>query len=163
MGCFLEGGWRKCALALLIGLLPACSGIKTYPDRPEKNLQVHTRTDSGSMFSSVRAALSISRVDAQCRTEYEGTVDLEKESVQLGVPVERWSYLVFHFSSSGFLSSRSSTMEQATLLRPRAGYRYDVEVNYRDDTYNVVIHESRAGTGRGREIDLRRLDLCQGS
>jgi hypothetical protein len=103
---------------LLIGLLAACSGIKPYPDIAEKNLQVRTSTDSGSIFSNVRASVSISRVDAQCRTEYEGTVELRKESVQVGIPVERWSYLVFHFSSSGFLSSTSSTIAQATLLKP---------------------------------------------
>ncbi len=44
---------------------------------------------------------------------------------------------------------------------PRAGYRYEAEVTYRDDTYHVVIHESRGGTGGGREIDLRRLDTCE--
>jgi len=158
--CFLDGAWRTSALTLLVGLLAACSGIKPYPNIPEKNLQVRTSTESGSIFSSVRASLSISRVDAQCRTEYEGTVALKKESVQVGIPVERWSYLVFHFSSSGFLSSTSSTISQATLLKPRAGYRYDVEVVYRDDTYNVVIHESRSGRGDGREIALRQLDAC---
>ena len=157
----VESGWRAAALAFLLALLAGCSGLRSYPDRPEKNLQVRTRTDSGSMFSSVRASLSISKVDAQCRTEYEGTVDLKRESVQLGVPVDRWSYLVFHFSSSGFLSSTRSTMEQATLLKPRAGYRYDVEVTYRDDTYNVLIKESRTGKGDGRDIALRRLDACE--
>lgn len=157
----LDRGWRAAAPTLLIGLLAACSGIKPYPDIPEKNLQVRTSTESGSIFSKVRASLSISRVDAQCGTEYEGTVDLKRESMRVGIPVERWSYLVFHFSSSGFLSSTSSTMSQSTLLKPRAGYRYDVEVIYRDDTYNVVIHESRSQKGDGREIALRRLDTCQ--
>jgi len=155
------GGWLAAALTLLVGLLAACSGIKTYPDIPEKNLQVRTSTESGSVFSKVRASLDISRVDPQCRTEYEGTVDLKKASVKVGIPAERWSYLVFYFASSGFLSNRSSTMAQSTLLKPRAGYRYDVEVTYRDDTYNVVIHESRTGTGGGREIALQRLDACE--
>ena len=159
--CSLAGGWRTSTLTLLIGLLAACSGIKPYPDIAEKNLQVRTSTDSGSIFSSVRASVSISRVDAQCRTEYEGTVELRKESVQVGIPVERWSYLVFHFSSSGFLSSTSSTIAQASLLKPRAGYRYDVEVTYRDDTYHVVIHETRTGRSDGRDIALRRLDACE--
>ena len=151
------GGWRA---ALLVGLLAACSGIKPYPDIGEKNFRVHTRADSGSIFSSVRASLDISRVDAQCRTEYEGTVSLKKESMQVGIPAERWSYLVFAFESSGWLSNRSSTMTQATLLKPRAGYRYDAEVTYRDDTYYVVIHESRPGRSGSREIDLQRLDAC---
>jgi hypothetical protein len=157
----LAGGWYVCTLTFLTALLTACSGIKPYHDLPAKNMQIRTGTDSGSIFSSVRASLSISRVDAQCRTEYEGTVDLRRESMQVGIPVERWSYLVFRFSSSGFLASTSGTIAQATLLKPRAGYRYDVDVTYRDDTYNVVIHESRAGSSDGREIALRRLETCE--
>jgi hypothetical protein len=159
--CFLDGGRRASALTLLAGLLAACSGIKPYPDLAEKNLQVRTSTESGSIFSSVRASLDIRRVDAQCRTEYEGTIDLKKASVKVGIPAERWSYLVFYFSSSSWLSNRSGTMTQATLLKPRAGYRYDAEVTYRDDTYHVVIRESRSGTGGGREIELLRLDACE--
>lgn len=159
--CRPAGDWRAAALTVFAALLTACSGIKPYPDVREKNFQVRTRTDSGSIFSKVRASLDILRVDAQCRTEYEGTVDLKKASVKVGIPAERWSYLVFYFSSSGLLSNRSSTMSQATLLKPRPGYRYDAEVTYRDDTYNVVIHESRSGTGGGREIALRRLDACE--
>jgi hypothetical protein len=159
--CFLDAGRRASALTLLAGLLAACSGIKPYPDLAEKNLQVRTRTESGSIFSKVRASLDISRVDAQCRTEYRGTVDLKKAAVKVGIPAERWSYLVFYFASSGLLSNKSSTMAQSTLLKPRAGYRYDAEVIYRDDTYNVVIRESRSGTAGGREIELLRLDACE--
>ena len=157
----LDRCWRAYGAMLLVGSLTACSGIKTYPNGLDKNLQVRTSTDSGSIFSSVRASLSISRVDAQCQTYYEGTVKLGKGAVEVGVPVERWSYLVFDFSSSGLLSSTSSTMGHATLLKPRAGYRYDIDVTYRDDIYNVVIRESRTGTREGREIALRRVDTCE--
>lgn len=157
----LDGVLRACGLTLLVGLLAACSGLKPYPDLPEKNVQVRTSTESGSIYSSVRASLSISRVDTQCRTQYEGTVALGKGAVQLGIPPERWSYLVFDFNSSGFLSNTSSTVAHATLLKPRAGHRYDVEVSYRDDIYNVLIRESRAGSGEGREVALRRLESCE--
>lgn len=157
---FLDRCWRASGVMVLVGPLAACSGIKTYPSSLEKNLQVRTSTDSGSIFSRVRASLSISSVDAQCQTKYEGTVDLRKGAVEVGVPVERWSYLVFDFSSSGLFSSTSSTMGHATLLKPRAGYRYDIEVTYRDDIYNVVIRESRTGTSEARDIALRRLDTC---
>ena len=150
---------RALGVMLLIGLFAGCSGIKPYPNQLEKNLQVRTSTDSGSIFSSVRASLSILRVDAQCRTEYEGTVDLRNGPAEVGVPVDRWSYLVFDFSSSGLFSG-SSTTKQATLLKPRAGYRYDVEVSYRGDMYNVVIREGRSGTSAGREVTLRGMDAC---
>jgi hypothetical protein len=155
---FVKGGWCALGVALLC-LLAGCSGIKTYPNGLDKNLLVHTRTDSASIFSRVRASLSISRVDTQCRIQYEGTVDLDKSVVSVSIPVERWSYLVFDFSSSGLLAN-SSTMAQATLLKPRAGHRYDIEVTYSDDLYNVVIRESRT-RGDGRDVALRRLDTCQ--
>jgi len=157
---FVQCVWRALgAAALVTGWLAGCSGIKTYPNSLDKNLLVHTSTESGSILSKVRASLSISRVDAQCRTEYEGTIDLGKSHISVGVPVDRWSYLVFDFSSSGLLSN-SSTMAQGTLLKPRAGYRYDIEVSYSDDLYNVVIRESRT-RGDGRDVALRRLDTCQ--
>jgi len=159
---FVGLGWRASGAAFLIGFLAGCSGIKTYPDGLNKNLLVHTSTDSASILSRVRASLSISNVDAQCRIQYEGTVDLDRNSIPVGIPVERWSYLVFDFSSSGLLAN-SSTMAQATLLKPRAGYRYDIEVTYRDDLYNVVIRESRPGITHARDIDLKRLDACQHS
>lgn len=150
---------RAIATALLIGLLSGCSGIKPYPNELEKNLHMRTSTDSGSIFSRVRASLSILRVDAQCRTEYEGTVDLRNGAADVGVPVDRWSYLIFDFSSSGLFSG-NSTIKQATLLKPRTGYRYDVEVIYRDEMYNIAIHEVRAGSTGDREITLRGLDAC---
>jgi hypothetical protein len=157
---FLARRRRVFAAMLFIIPLAACSGIKTYPNNLEKNLQVRTNTNSGSIFSRVRASLNISRVDGHCQTHYEGTVKLAKGAAEVGVPVERWSYLVFDFSSSGLLST-SSTMGHATLLKPRAGYRYDVDVTYRDHIYNVVIRESRTGTNQRREVDLRRLDTCE--
>ena len=150
---------RAIVTALLIGLLSSCSGIKPYPNQLEKNLHMRTSTNSGSIFSQVRASLSILRVDAQCRTEYEGTVDLRNGAAEVGVPVDRWSYLIFDFSSSGLFSG-NSTIKQATLLKPRAGYRYDVEVSYRDEMYNIVIHEVRAGSTGDPEITLRGLDAC---
>ena len=157
-----KGRMRASAAALLIGFLAGCSGIKTYPNRLDKNLLVRASTDSGSVFSTVRASLSISRLDAQCRLEYQGMVDLAKSLVPVGVPVEQWSYLVFEFSSSGVLSS-SSTIAQATLLKPRAGYRYEIQVTYSDDLYNVVIHESRPGSSEWRDVALEPLDVCQPS
>ena len=156
----VQRSWRASSVALLVGLLTGCSGIKTYPNGLDKNLLVHTSTDSASIFSRVRASLSISRVDARCRIQYEGTVDLDKSSVPVGIPADRWSYLVFDFASSGLFANSSATA-QATLLRPRPGYRYDVEVTYRDDLYNVVIRESRTGTDHKQDITLKQLDTCQ--
>jgi hypothetical protein len=155
-----RSGWRPFALLLAVGLLTSCSGLKPYPNTLDPNLRIRTETKSGSVFSGVRAAVGVYRVDERCQIEYQGTVDLDKPIVAVGIPADRASYLVFGFASSSFLGGTRSTMSQETLLRPRPGYSYDVEASYKDDIYSVVIREVHPGTGASRAIELRRLSAC---
>jgi hypothetical protein len=142
-------GALACAAALLAA---ACAGGKPYSDSvAPNNFSIKTS-------SSVRAALGVHRVDAQCRTEYLGTVTLDTASAEIGIPAERWSYLVFDFASSGLFTKQTRTTLE-TLLRPRAGYRYEANVTYRDDIYNVVIRE-QSPRGAWREVAFRDLASC---
>ncbi len=147
-------------LLFVFNLLIGCSGIKTYPNTADKNFHITTETDSGSVLSKVRTAVDIHRVDADCKTEYEGTVQLKSSSVDIGIPPGRLSYLVFVFSSSGFFSSSSSTITYGGLLMPGADYLYDVKVSYVDDIYNVVIRETNPRKKKSREIELKDLNDC---
>lgn len=147
-------------LLFVFSLLIGCSGIKTYPNTADKNFYITTETDSGSMLSKVRTAVDIYRVDADCKTEYEGTVQLKSRSVDIGIPPGRLSYLVFVFSSSGFFSSSSSTITYGGLLKLNADYLYDVKVSYVDDIYNVVIRETNPRKKKSREIELKDLNAC---
>jgi hypothetical protein len=81
--------------------------------------------------------------------------------VAVGLPPNRWSYLVFNFSSSSFLGGASSSIDRETLFRPRAGYRYDVAVTYRNDIYHVAIREIPPRGGKGREIEFRDIRACR--
>ena len=138
-----------CAAALV---LAGCAGSKPYPGNlASKNLSIRTA-------SSARVALGVHSVDAQCRAEYLGTVALDKSWAEVGIPTERWSYLVFDFASSGLFTKRTRTTLE-TLLRPRAGYRYEANVTYRDDIYNVVIRE-QSPRGGWREVAFRDLAAC---
>ena len=147
-------------LLLAFSLLTGCSGIKTFQNTLYKNLHIKTETDSGSIFSKVRAAVDIYRVNADCKTEYEGTIQLKNPSVDVGIPSGRLSYLVFVFASSRFLSSSSSMITYNTLLKPRDGYYYDIKVSYIDDIYNVVIRETHPRKKKSREIELKDLNAC---
>src|SRR6266480_2732334 len=111
---------------LAASLLTGCSGAKTYPDTLPKNMHVRTET------SNMRAELHIHRVDANCLTEYQGTVQLDKPSVKIGIPAGRQSLVAITFSSSSFLTASSRSIRYDTLLTPRAGYTYDVTVRYVD-------------------------------
>jgi len=138
-----------CAAALV---LAGCAGSKPYPDSlAAKNFSIRTA-------SSARAALGVHSVDAQCRTEYLGTVALDRSWAEIGIPTERWSYLVFDFANSSFFGPRSRTTLE-TLVMARAGYRYEANVTYRDDIYNVVIRE-QSPRGSWREVAMRDLASC---
>ena len=144
-------GALACAAAVL---LAACAGGKPYSDTSApKNLTLRTA-------SSARAALGVHSVDAQCRPEYLGTVALDKPSAEIGIPAERWSYLVFDFSTSSFLAAKRTRITLETLLKPRTGYRYEANVSYRDDIYNVVIRE-QPPRGAWREVAMRDLASCK--
>lgn len=149
---------RISAILLAAGLLAGCSGMKPYADTAERNLRIRTQAESGSAFSSVRASVDVYRVERGCIAEYEGTTELNRAEITMGIPAERPSYLVFRFASSAFLGSSSSTISHDTLLTPRRGSTYDVRVRYVDNIYDVAIHDAT-----GREIETRRLRACKSS
>lgn len=157
---------RSLAVGLLfcaVSLLSACSGIKTYENSLNKNLHVHTATDSGSWFSRVRAAVDIHRVREDCAIDYEGTVQLTEPATEIGIPPNRRSYLAFVFSSYSFFSNRSGTITYETLIKPRSNHQYDVAANYKNDMYHVVIREIPPDRSAGRELDRLALSDCQSS
>ena len=139
------------ALALLVG---ACaSGRKTYPnDLPDKSLSVRPS------LTGVRGALHIHGVDARCKTEYLGTLALDRVSLPVGLTPERTAYLVFEFSGSSMLRG-SFSMTAATLLKPRRGHRYEIDASYRNDIYHVVVREVPP-KGFARELPLADLSAC---
>lgn len=147
-------------LSAVLCLLAACSAKFTYPNTLAQNLRIQTETDSGSPFSSVHAALGIYQVDAQCKIEYRGTVDLDDAVVTVGIPSGKPSYLVFEFAGSSFLGSSRHSVTYETLLVPAQGYDYRLDVSYVDDIYNVEIHESRPGETMSRRIARRDLRTC---
>jgi hypothetical protein len=150
-------------IALLLSSLSfiqGCSGIRTYPNVGDKNLLILTETDSGSFFSKVRTAVDIFRVTSDCKTDYEGTVQLKDTPVEVSIPAGRLNYLVFVFASSGFLSSTSSTITYDALLRPQAGYNYTAKVSYIDDIYNVEMIETHPQKQEDKKIRLKSLQDC---
>ena len=157
---------RIAFIVLLIctaNLLAGCFGNKTYPNTLDKNLHVHTVTDSGSWFSRVRAAVDIHRVGGDCALNYEGTVQLADSKIDIEIPPHRWSYLVFVFGSSSFFANRSGTITYETLLKARPNYHYDVAVRYKDNMYHVGIRETLPNQPTGREIEPLELNVCRSS
>ena len=147
-------------IACLGAAISGCSGLKTYHSDLENNLQITTKTDSGSIFSSVEAAVDVHRVNPDCSTEYSGTVKLGEKAQEIGIPTGRSSYLVFVFEKSGIFSAETMTTYN-TLVRPRAGYQYVAQVSYKENLYNVILNEIDPGSRKSREIEPKGLQACR--
>jgi hypothetical protein len=148
-----------CAAHLVAG----CSGITPYPNNLSKNLSVRTVTDSGAWLSHVRAAVDIHHMSENCSSGYEGTVQLGEALVEIGLPPDRWSYLVFVFDTASFLGNRNGTITYETLMRPASTYRYEAAVTYKNDIYNVTIREFPSDRSKSRELDRVPLSACRSS
>ena len=140
---------------ILLLALAGCSGLKTYPTTAGGNLAVHSEMDSG-----VSATLHIHRVDEQCRTEYRGTVQLDRPTVALDLPPGQRAYLVVTFDTSSFFAGSRST-SVATLLDPRPGRRYELAARYHERIYDAALWESDPATGQRRPLPRRDLQACR--
>ena len=61
------------------------------------------------------------------------------------------------------MAGSSGSIRYETLLKPRAGYTYDVKVSYVDRMYNVTIREIDPRRSSSREIERKSLKACGGS
>lgn len=85
-------------LALFLFISTGCSGLKTYPNDLPKNLTIITKTDS-RMFKRVYPSLHIYDIDNACKLTYIGTIKLEDETTEVGLPKGQTNYFSFEFES----------------------------------------------------------------
>jgi len=139
-------------VAISLLFMTGCSGIYPYKNNLDKNLSVKTKTESGSFFTSVKARVDIYSVDKVCKVAYQGSVDLKKPEVPIGLPVNSMTYLDFIFSSSSFLGNRKGVTGFHTYLTTQNGYEYIAEASYIDGIYNVILKEKKRGDNVTREL-----------
>ena len=152
---------RRLGVAGLALWAVGCSGLKPYPnDLTTKNVAIRTTANAGSMFSSVRVELDVHGADAaSCGARYLGTLQLDRSPVALGIVPERGSVLTFRFLSAGFLGSSHSSVSRAVFIAPGPDQRYEIDVSYRDDLYDVVVRE-RLRSGALREVTAADPRTC---
>ena len=143
-------------ILLVTLLLSGCaSNIKPYRAELPQNLEVI------SNIESIEASLHIYSLDKQCKTTYLGSVDLDRDSLRLGIDTGQPSFLVTGFDSSSFWSASSGYMDYGITLTPRKSYRYEIGVSYIDNIYNVKVYEINRSSGNKREMEDRELELCR--
>jgi hypothetical protein len=152
---------QRLAAAMVVMLAAGCSGLKPYPnDLPIKDVTIRTAASAGSVFSSVKVELDVHGVDASCGTRYLGTLQLDRPTVAMSLPAGRRSLLTFQFLSSNFLGSSRGSISRQVWITPRPDQRYEIDVTYRDDLYDVVVRE-RVRNDALREVALHDLSACR--
>jgi hypothetical protein len=79
----------------------------------------------------------------------------------VGIPPDQPTYLVFEFSGSSAPTRGAASSTYSTLLTPRSGYQYDVDVVYADQMYSVTVHERNPRGGARREVARRPFSACE--
>jgi hypothetical protein len=140
---------RLAAILALLALAAGCDATRYYSGAQEKNVEVK------ASFEGSPATMAVYRLDSACTAQYEGVVDLDKPVIQLGLPTDRPSLLVFELAAKGLLLGNTSIKKEAP-IRPRAGYRYEASASYRGSALEVSVREIDPRSGASRELDLRR-------
>jgi hypothetical protein len=154
-------------LLLLAWGLAGCAGAPPYKSDLPPNLNVRTKLSSPSVLltpalgGSFEADLHVTSVDRRCQKNYRGSVRLDAPAVSVGIPADQPSYLVFEFSGSSAPARGSASSTYSTLLTPRNGYQYDVDVVYAGQMYSVTVHERNPRSGARREVERRPFSACE--
>ena len=143
---------------LALWLAGCASGPRAYDNTLPKNLLVRTKVDGGAVKAAV--AFDIHRVSADCSTDFDGRINLENGTMQVGLPAGSPLYLDFVFVTGGGFTSSVGAVRHGTLLTARAGHDYRAEVSYARGIYSVEIREVRKGAD-SRVVERVPLNACK--
>ncbi len=144
--------YRVALLALIAGMASGCSSTHPYASSTPENMTITTDVRSGT------ANLDVYSVEAPCKTNYEGTVDLSDAKLRIGVPANKLICLEFNFDGGNYFTGYRHTYYRM-YLTPRAGYHYDTAVSYVDAMYGATIYEVDGHGGR-RQLHYAEPPAC---
>jgi hypothetical protein len=151
---------------LSAGIVAGCAGAPPYRSDLPANLNITAKLSSPSALltapgGSFEADVHVTRVDGRCQKHYRGAVKLGNMPVSVGIPTGEPTYLVFEFSGRFLPSRGSASSTYATLLTPRSGYQYDVDVSYADAMYEITVYERNPRSGLRRQVEHRPFSACE--
>jgi hypothetical protein len=152
---------------LLAAALAGCAGAPPYQSDLPPNLNIKTKLTSPSVLFTPAlggrfdAEMHVASVDRRCQRNYRGSVRLDGPAVSVGIPANQPSYLVFEFSGSSAPTRGSASSTYSTLLTPRSGYQYDVDVVYSGEMYSITVYERNPRGGARREVERRPFSVCE--
>ncbi|KPV41928.1 hypothetical protein AN478_00045 [Thiohalorhabdus denitrificans] len=137
---------RFFALLAAASVLSGCA--TTYnPDAYDKNLTVNLNFEDRSLFASEDALLGVNDIAEGCTNDYKGDVTLSEGANEVGLAPNQETYLKVVLSQEHMFLRDWST-SRGTLLTPAPGQKYELDVAYADDMFDMRLYRV---TPSGRE------------
>ena len=150
-------------------LLAACSSRTPYKNIQDKNLTVNLVQGEDSrggffdpslgFFSSVDIVAGINDLNPKCETAYKGYIDLKPGNNELGLKPEQLTYLMVEVVKSA--SGGATSFSRGTLIKPKKGKQYELDVNYVDSMFDMKLYEVRKS--KRKKINITPLNTCKPS
>ncbi len=150
---------RVIACSLVGSLLFGCSSTPHYADNNfEKNVTINlTMDESSGLFSSVDVAAGINDYDDACQHHYRGFVELVPGENKIGLAPGVLTYLMVEITHSRF--RKTSRFSRGTMIQPKRGRQYVVDINYADSMYDFRVYEVRGS--KRKELKLVSDPACR--
>jgi hypothetical protein len=156
----MRGGAAVAAAGMAALALAACSSSpRTYSNSLPKNMHVTKQVEGGSV--RVAVGFDIHGLKADCDLDFQGRVELEDGTTDIGLPVDRPLLLDFIFVTRGGFGSTTGATRHGMVITPRSGYDYRALVSYAKGIYSVEIREARKGVSGGRVLERVPLSACK--
>ena len=146
----------RIAAVLAAAFLAGCAVSTPYPNTRAKNLTVNLNME-GSLFASEEVVLGVNDIEEDCTLDYQGEVELSPGANEVGLAPGQRTYLQVSIAQD-HMFLRDSVQTRGTLLTPASNRRYEMEVAYVDDMFDLRLYRLTA-SGR-EEMELTPAPAC---
>lgn len=143
-------------ILLIVVAIAGCASAR-YQDRQEKNVTIHVKLGKEGLFTSTEIVAGINDIAPDCSSSYRGYIPLRAGANELGLATGQRTYLMVEIEQSKF--RQKSSFSRGVLFTPGQGRKYEVEVAYVDEMFDLRLYEA-AGKTR-KPLDVVPASACR--
>jgi hypothetical protein len=146
-------------LLILVFLLSGCSFPKIYKNNYDKNITINLKTnEKDGFFTSTEYYFGVNDLDSKCEVDYQGQLELKPGKNKIGVAPGKLTFLLINvYTKTG--GSSSSSFKTGTILKPKKGVHYNLDVDYLDSLLDIRLYEIKGKNKRS--LKILPIEACQ--
>ena len=146
------------SLVVFVAALTLAGCASQYPNTYDKNVIVNLTMEKPGLLTTAKALLGVNDMDANCKIEYWGDVELANGPNKIGLAPGQLTNLVVVIAQDKF-GGPSRSSRRSFLFKPAAGKQYELDVSYVDAMFDVRVYEI-AGSKR-KELSKPPASACK--